>query len=354
MKPMYVLGVMSGTSLDGLDLALVHLFEERGRIRYEMVESIAYTYPSSVIRRLDEALSMDKTSFSRLERDYSLVLAQFIADCIAGLPIVPDIISSHGHTIYHQPEEGITVQIGDGQIIADHCGIPVVSDFRTPDVRLGGQGAPLVPIGDKMLFGAYTYCLNLGGIANISYEKNGVRLAYDICPCNLVLNHFSQRKDKPYDSEGTMAASGRILPQWMNKWTQLAYYQLPGPKSLGREWVEEHFFQNTYSDSSEDLLRTAVEHIAMEIGRSLLEEDSTVLITGGGAFNSFLISRIQAHTHASLILPERQLIEFKEALIFALLGYLRWNNRTNVLASVTGARHDHIAGTISYPKNRMK
>ncbi len=342
-----VLGLMSGTSLDGLDLALVRFYRERKRIRYEIVHCEAYHYSREMVERLDKLIHLDKSTIRAFERDYTEVLIYAIRDFLQQKNIRPDIIASHGHTVFHQPEAGITLQIGDGKRMAQELHIPVVYDFRTQDVALGGQGAPLVPIGDELLFGTYDYCLNLGGIANISYSKASVRKAYDVSPCNLVLNFLSKKQGLAYDKGGTLAASGYLIPELLKRWDDLDYYRMPAPKSLGREWVEMHFYNPDYiAYRNEDVLRTAVEHIARMIGASL-KGKGRVLVTGGGAWNHFLIRRIQANTQTQIILPEDTLIAYKEALIFALLGYLRWHQLPNVLSSVTGASHNHCSGRIA-------
>ena len=346
-----VLGLMSGTSLDGLDLALVRFSPaDSGGIRYEMVDKGHFEYPASISRQLDEAMTYDKARLRTLENAYSEILVRAIRRFLIDEGEHPDIIASHGHTVFHQPDEGITLQIGDGNYISRELGIPVVYDFRTQDVLLGGQGAPLVPIGDALLFSAYDYCLNLGGISNISYQINDQRIAYDISPCNLLLNHFAQKAGVPFDKGGEMAASGQVIAPLLERWNALDFYRQAPPKSLGREWVEQHFYDGDYKGYPiADLLRTGVEHISLQIGRAMEGSNTNVLITGGGAYNDFLVERIRKHTEAEVILPAAELIEYKEALIFALLGYLRWHGIDNVLASVTGAKHNHCAGRIARP-----
>ncbi len=348
-----VLGLMSGTSLDGLDMALVRFSPaDSGGVRYEMVDKGHFEYPASISRQLDEAMTYDKARLNTLENAYSELMVHAIRQFLIDKGEHPDIIASHGHTVFHQPDEGITLQIGDGIYISRELGIPVVYDFRTQDVLLGGQGAPLVPIGDALLFSAYDYCLNLGGISNISYQDNDQRIAYDISPCNLLLNHFAQKLGLPYDKGGEIASRGHIIPPLLEQWNALDFYRQAPPKSLGREWVEQHFYGREYKDYPiEDLLRTGVEHISLQIGLAMDGGKKSVLITGGGAYNDFLIDRIRQHTNVRVVLPDNDLIEYKEALIFALLGYLRWHEIDNVLASVTGARHNHCAGRIALPNN---
>jgi anhydro-N-acetylmuramic acid kinase len=259
----------------------------------------------------------------------------------------PDIIASHGQTVFHRPEAGMTFQLGSGAHIAAVTGIDTVCDFRIQDVALGGQGAPLVPVGDKILFGAYDYCLNIGGFANISYDnEKGERVAFDVVPANIVLNHYAAKKGLKYDEDGKLAATGKIVAELLDALNANPYFERPLPKSLGWETVEKEIIPliDGFNASVEDVLRTYVEHIAIQIGRTA--KRGKMLVTGGGALNGFLMERIRRHTQAGVIIPDKETVMFKEALVFALLGYLRIKNRINVLKSVTGARKDHVAGIV--------
>jgi len=269
----------------------------------------------------------------------------------------PDLVSSHGHTLLHEPEKGITFQAGSGRIMASKTGLTVVNDFRKADVAQGGQGAPLVPSGERLLFGDYGGCLNLGGIANISYDApDGRRIAYDICPVNMALNWLARKAGKQFDKGGAMASHGTVNASLLESLNRLYYYRLPPPKSLGREWFLEHFqplLESSPHDLS-DLAATVVEHICIQIsGRIALSRVSSILVTGGGALNQFLMERLQDHTMVPIEIPGRQIIEFKEALIFALLGVLRIRNEVNCLASVTGGKKDLSAGEIHQPTKQL-
>jgi anhydro-N-acetylmuramic acid kinase len=259
-----------------------------------------------------------------------------------------DFVASHGHTIHHQPDKGVTVQIGDGGIMAKVLNIPVVNDFRTADVKLGGQGAPLVPIGDNLLFGEYEACLNLGGFANISFIKDGKRQAFDIGPANIVLNHISKMLGFHYDTNGDLAKTGSVLPDLLKSLNEIPYYSYPLPKSLGVEWVEEYVYSKFKAEFSEiDLLRTLVEHVTDQIGKVISKGGfDSVLITGGGAYNTFLIESLRLKVKSKIVIPIDEIVDYKEALIFAFLGVLRWEKRVNVLSSVTGAKQDHCSGQI--------
>jgi anhydro-N-acetylmuramic acid kinase len=259
-----------------------------------------------------------------------------------------DAVCSHGHTILHQPENKLTLQIGNLVALAQLINQNVVCDFRVQDVLLGGQGAPLVPIGDQLLFSDYTYCVNLGGFSNISTALNNERVAYDICPVNIVLNHYIQKTGVSYDDKGILASSGEVNQLLLEKLNDLKFYKESAPKSLGLEWVKSMIFPliDACQLSVKDVLRTFVEHIAIQIGSVLTKNKSTVLVTGGGVYNLFLMERIREYSNAEIIISSPELIEYKEALIFGFLGVLKLRNEINVLASVTGAEKNHSSGEI--------
>lgn len=348
---MHIIGLMSGTSLDGLDVALVDIAEINKNIQYQLI--VAETIPYS--KEWKERLSTLDTASAYEYALANVQLGHYFGKCVNSFiskhNFKADIIASHGHTVFHQPDLLLTTQIADGDAIAAETHLPVVSNFRTLDVALGGQGAPLVPIGDRLLFGQYDACLNLGGIANISFEKSGERIAYDICPCNMALNLLAQKINLEYDKDGMNAKKGSINDVLFNQLNSLDYYKQNGPKSLGKEWFLE-YFQPLIDGSlpTEDYLRTCVEHIATQIAIVIKENNiKSILITGGGALNKFLIGRLEqmVQSYCKIVIPDSQLISYKEAIVFALLGYLRVTSQTNTLASVTGARVDSIGGTIS-------
>ena len=340
-----VLGVMSGTSLDGLDLCLAE-FDRKNAASFSIVECETIPYSESTVRLLQNAYSASGEELSRI----SIVYGEFLADRISGFldktNSKVDLIASHGHTVYHDPAYRKTVQIGNGPEIFLRTGIPVVCDFRVQDVLLGGQGAPLVPLGDDMLFGQYAACLNLGGFANISFRHGRERMAFDICPVNIVLNELSQKLGRPFDEDGILARTGNIDQTLLNQLNSLEFYQAKPPKSLGREWVEAHVQHLLLQVGQEDALATFVEHIATQIAKSTSHLSGDMLITGGGAFNQYLLERIQELGSLKVSIPDTDLINFKEALIFALLGLQRWTGQHNCLASVTGACENHSSGRI--------
>ncbi|MDA3823008.1 MAG: anhydro-N-acetylmuramic acid kinase [Bacteroidales bacterium] len=354
MNEYLVLGLMSGTSLDGVDLALCRFKYSKSEISYKLLSSGTIPYPYYLKEQLEDALYISTQDLHDLDQKLGSFYASRILDFLKIYGGKPNLIASHGHTILHQPDKGITLQIGDGDVIAQKTGIKVVSDFRLQDVSKGGQGAPLVPIGDKDLFGKYAFCLNLGGIANVSFDLNGTRLACDISPCNMALNTISSWIDIAYDNEGLLASKGKIHQDLLGRLNALKYYEYEAPKSLGKEWFIRKFLPEIRKTelTIEDALRTVNEHIADQVARFINQfarEGSSILVTGGGTYNTFLIELIKNKSKVKLFIPENNLIDFKEAIVFAYLGLLRVRNEINVLASVTGASSDTSAGIINNP-----
>jgi len=349
MNTYKVTGIMSGTSLDGVDLAYCSFWIKEGKWNFTIEKAETIPYPPLWKDRLSNLETQSALDFTRTDSEYGHYLGRITKKFHANFNLMPDFVASHGHTIFHQPGSKFTSQIGKGSAIAAETGIPVICDFRSTDVALGGQGAPLVPIGDHYLFEKYSFCLNLGGFANISYAKSGGRIAFDICPANIVLNHLTASLHLDYDENGDLAKAGNLDQTLLEELNKLQYYHRQPPKSLGKEWVIENVFPilERYKIPSEDKLRTYVEHISYQVAKAISQTDSfTMLITGGGAFNTFLIERIHEKTGIVLVLPDPLIINFKEALIFAFLGVLRWRNEINCLKSYTGASHDNIGGAI--------
>ncbi|MEN8118556.1 MAG: anhydro-N-acetylmuramic acid kinase, partial [Bacteroidota bacterium] len=332
------IGVMSGTSLDGLDIAAVEFYFRSNKWNFKLLNAETVSYSQKWEKKLKESPTLSGEKLTELHSEYGKLTGEQVNKFIAKTGFQPELIASHGHTVFHQPEKGYTLQIGNGAEIAAKTETLTVSDFRTLDVALGGQGAPLVPVGDKFLFPEYEYCLNLGGFANISYEKDGIRLAFDNCPVNFILNHFAEKQGLPFDRDGNLGRLGKVNIKLLDKLNQIPFYSSDSPKSLGREWVENEFFPvlNKLKISDADKLRTVYEHIAVQITKAVSGKGK-MLITGGGAFNSFLIERIKSLTSTEIVIPSKEIIDFKEAIIFAFLGVLRVQGINNCLASVTGA-----------------
>ncbi|MDX1279396.1 anhydro-N-acetylmuramic acid kinase [Oceanihabitans sediminis] len=351
-KEYHVIGVMSGTSLDGIDLAYIK-FSMENAYGFKIIHCETVSYFEEWQLKLKNLITFSSEELQEIDKQYTRLLASVINAFIQKNNITEIVaICSHGHTALHQPEKGLTYQIGNLPELALITKKQIVCDFRVQDVALGGQGAPLVPIGDKLLFGKYDFCVNLGGFANISSEVNNLRLAYDICPVNIVLNHYTERLGFSYDDKGMIASSGEVHQALLKDLNNLEFYNLQAPKSLGLEWVKKVIFPiiDAYNMEVRDVLRTFVEHIAIQITYQInKKENASVLVTGGGAFNLYLIKRIKDLTGNEIIIPSEEIINYKEALIFGLLGVLKLREEANCLSSVTGAKHDHSSGKIYIP-----
>lgn len=352
MKPLSgnkikVIGVMSGTSLDGIDFAAVEFAFFNDKWNFNLITAKTVSYSENWLKKLITAPTLSGEKLMELHSEYGNFIGTKINEFNKETNFEPDLIASHGHTIFHQPNKHFTFQVGNGAEIAAVTKITTVADFRTTDVALGGQGAPLVPIGDKLLFPEYDYCLNLGGFANVSFEKEDQRIAFDICPTNFILNFFAEKQKFAFDKNGELGKQGKINTELLNGLNNIPFYKQNPPKSLGREWVENEFFPvlNSSEISDSDKLRTVYEHIAQQIGNTTAKKGK-MLVTGGGAFNSFLIERIKQHSTLEVVIPKSEIVDFKEALIFAFLGVLRIQNKTNCYSSVTGAKKDSTCGII--------
>lgn len=345
---------MSGTSLDGLDMAYVEFTPVPDGWQFTIPHARIHPYDEQWQQRLQHAVHNSAQELVELDVDLGNWFARAVSDFIRENQLTPDFVASHGHTIFHQPEKTITWQAGSGFHLFSQLNIPVVTHFRNLDVALGGQGAPLVPLGDRFLFSAYDFCLNLGGIANISAEKEGERIAYDLCPANMVLNYLARQEGQPFDRGGNIASQGTCDYSLLTTLNQLNYYRLPVPKSLGYEWVESEFIPwLKQSDlSNADLMATCIQHIAEQVQQSMVFfgklGKTNLLITGGGAYNPALVNAIrdQCKNLADVVIPDKTIIEYKEALIFAFLGLRKLRNEVNCLASVTGASANSSGGVV--------
>lgn len=345
-----VIGVMSGTSLDGVDLAHIQFNVTNQKWTFEIIESETIGYSQNWINHLKSAVDYSETALKNLNQEYTKLLGTIISEFIKKHKIENlDAVCSHGHTILHQPEKGITLQIGNLPEIYSLINNTVVCDFRVQDVKLGGQGAPLVPIGDRILFPDYDYCMNLGGFSNVSFEQNEKRIAFDISPVNTVLNYYANELGLDYDDRGTISRTGKTNQALLDRLNALDFYQQKHPKSLGFEFVKETILPiiESFEISIKDKLRTFTEHVALQTALALPNKKGRILTTGGGAYNDFLVERIKFHLpEMKVIIPLPKILEFKEALIFALLGILKLRGETNVLSSVTGAKKNHSSGIV--------
>lgn len=345
-----ILGLMSGTSLDGLDLALCHFYTANSQWKYDILKAATAPYNDKLRQELSAAPQLSGLELAKLDREFAKAMAEEVKKFLKDSPHQPQYIASHGQTIFHQPEIGLTLQIGSGAVLAAETGIPVICDFRTTDVALGGQGAPIVPIGDELLYNQYDSCLNLGGFCNISFKKSGKRVAFDIAPCNLLLNFLARREGSPFDPNGKMAREGAIIHPLLEKLNEIPFYQKEGAKSLGKEWLDREILPlfDVNNVKIKDLLRTATEHISTQIAKILINNHiPTLLATGGGAKNSFLVERLQALAPKTRVtIPDENTINFKEAIIFAFLGLLRIQGKANCLHDVTGSLKDNCGGAV--------
>ena len=343
------LGLMSGTSLDGLDIALCTFTKKKDTWHYIIEDTRTFSYSKTWKAKLQTAHALSAQEFWKLHIDFGKFSAQTVHRFLKSKKQHIDLIASHGHTVFHQPQNGFTCQIGDGAALAALTRIPTICDFRSTDLALGGQGAPLVPIGDELLFTEYDACLNVGGIANISFKEKKERIAFDVCPANLVFNFYAAQAEMPYDKAGKLAQSGRVNQTLLKELNALSFYKKMASKSLGREWIDEYILALLEKQSIflNDKLATAVEHSALQIARVLNHfKLKNLLITGGGAYNTYFIERIKQHTNCQLIIPDDKTIQFKEALVFAFLGVLRLLNETNCLKTVTGASSNSCSGAL--------
>ncbi|MBT4344565.1 MAG: anhydro-N-acetylmuramic acid kinase [Flavobacteriales bacterium] len=340
-----VLGLMSGTSLDGVDLAICS-FTKNKNWHYKIEKSTTIKYSKYWLETLSNLHKKPEKIINEIDLKYGDFLSKICNKFLKNEKI--DYISSHGHTIFHQPENNFTLQIGNGNVISKNTKKITINNFRNLDVSLKGQGAPLVPVGDMLLFRKYKYCVNLGGFANVSIKKNNKIIAFDICPVNILLNYFSNLKGRAYDLNGCMAQTGNLAPDLLKKLNSLQFYSKRHPKSLSREWVEKNIIPLIKNNIKiEDVLHTLCEHIGIQIGKLLTDKEA--LFSGGGVFNTYLLSRIKFYSKSKIIIPDKLSIEFKEALIFAFLGVLRARGEVNCLQSVTGAIKDNCGGEVNNP-----
>ncbi|MDC0637186.1 anhydro-N-acetylmuramic acid kinase [Flavobacteriaceae bacterium] len=353
MKKAYyrIVGVMSGTSLDGIDLAHCEFFVQDGRWTFEIAQAETIPYEHQWQRDLARAHRQPSNAVDLLDIAYTKLLGETVQDFLLRHEILQlDAVCSHGHTVFHQPQKGLTRQIGNRSELAKIIGFPVVCDFRVQDVAMGGQGAPLVPIGDRFLFSNYAACLNIGGFANASIHHEIKTEAFDIAPANIILNHWANALGGAYDDRGYWASQGCVKQDLLQTLNDLPFYARSGPKSLGREWSEQ-FIYPLFTDfpyDPQDWLATYCAHLADQICRSL-EGQRDVLVTGGGAFNKHLMTCLDRQQPNTYVTPEHKTIAYKEALIFGLLGVLRLREENNCLAYVTGAREDHCSGRLFMP-----
>lgn len=334
--------------MDGTDLAYCH-FQKQNGWKYSIIHAETVVYPSALKEKLTNPGKLSGEDLIRLDHELGRHFGSLCRRFIQENRLEPDFISSHGHTLFHRPDESYSLQIGNGFEISAATGLPVVYDFRSADVALGGQGAPLVPVGDKFLFGEYDACLNLGGFSNITLLGGDHLRAWDICPVNTLLNDLAGQLELDYDTGGELGRSGRVVEELVNSLNDIDYYSLSPPKSLGREYLDGSFYpvMEKFSTEVRDRMASCYEHIGFQIGKTLEENQvGKVLVTGGGAKNAFLMEKIAKNTRAEITKGDAVLIDYKEALIFGFLGLLRILEETNGFSSVTGATSNSCGGAL--------
>ena len=345
----HIIGLMSGTSLDGLDICYAR-YSYTTKWSFEIINATTVSYNQAWVNILKNLIYKSRSEIDIVDIEYTKLLSNLILDFIDLHQITSlDAISNHGHTVIHKPNEGLTFQIGNLKLLSELTNHTCVCDFRQQDVLFGGQGAPLVPVGDDLLFPEFKFCINLGGFCNISFTKSNDLLAFDICPLNIGLNYYSKKLGFDFDESGSLSSSGEIIQPLLKRLNSLYYYNLTGPKSLGLEWVLKNIFIDTskYDYNPQDILRTLVEHSAIQISDILNKYgNGTVLLSGGGVKNSFFIDRLYFHSSSEFIIPETLIVDFKEALIFGFLGVLKLRNEINCVMSVTGASRNHSSGKV--------
>ncbi len=345
---MRVVGAMSGSSLDGLDLAQVKFeFTPEKEVIWDLQNFETVPLPDPIRNMLLDPESLGSEEITDLDLEFGRFVGNEIKQWIGKAEV--DLISSHGHTVFHQPDKQLTLQIGSGRLIHQLTGIPTVCDFRKGDVLLGGQGAPLVPVGERDLFKGYDAYINLGGIVNVSiFDKGELRSAFDIAPFNQVANHFAEKLGSTMDENGSMAERGEIIETQLENWNRLSFYAQKPPRSLGREWVISNFLDKNTEFQVEDLLATFYEHVKLQVEAVLAggNGNKKVMLSGGGAKNSYFVKRLETIPGLKLHIPDPEIVDFKEAIVFAYLGLLRVRGEKNIFAAATGASRDSIGGDL--------
>lgn len=365
-KELHIIGLMSGSSLDGLDMAYCKYNYENVDGQIHLVEwSIKQAETAIIPLELKYQLSnANKFDLKKLQI-LDVLFGQFIGNELKAFMhkhqlTSIDFIASHGHTIFHRPEEGFSLQIGNGETIAAITKLPVINHFRNKDIAQGGQGAPVAPIADRFLFNGYDFYLNLGGIANISYHKNDTWYAYDISGANQILNALAHQLHSSFDDKGKEARSGQKIDALFHQLNKHSYIEKTPPKSLDNQFVFQEFTQCVleHEGNTFDKLNTVCHHIAYQISKAIanaeLEKpERSMFCTGGGVFNVFLMELIEDYCNqnmqVAIDIPKAEIINYKEAALMALMGLLHQENIPNVMASVTGAKQDTINGELHQP-----
>lgn len=352
-----VIGLMSGSSHDGLDIAFAEITDVRNDWTFEIKHAACIPFEKEMEHQLRHAATLPVPEFLKLHTAFGRWIGTQVVDFIHSNALYHKVhfVASHGHTVFHDPESKTSVQIGDGASISGITGLPTITDLRNADIALAGQGAPIVPIADHKFFSEYKYCLNLGGISNVTIN-GAAPLAFDIAPANQVLDYFAQKAGKAFDENGALAAQGRVEETVLTALNALPYYKAEGPKSLANDYSKQliDIIEALNTLSTADILATLVAHIVFQITQAVEkypaeEGHAKMLVTGGGAMNQFLVAQLSAALQTKaieVVVPEDNIVKYKEALAMAFIGVLRWREEENVLSSVTGAAKNTIGGAL--------
>jgi len=351
-----VIGLMSGSSHDGLDIAFVEITDIRNEWTFEIKQATCIPFEKEMEQQLRLAASLPVPDFLKLHTAFGRWMGQQVVEFIASNELYHKVhfVASHGHTVFHDPESKTSIQIGDGASISGTTGLPTITDLRNADIALAGQGAPIVPIADHKFFHDYKYCLNIGGICNVTIN-DAAPVAFDIAPANQVLDYFAQKAGQAFDANGSLAAQGKTDDTLLAALNALTYYQSEGPKSLANDYSKQliNIIENSPIANTSDILATLVAHIVFQISKAIerypAEVPAKMLVTGGGAFNTFLVAELSAALQQKaieVVIPEDNIVKYKEALAMAFIGVLRWREEENVLSSVTGAAKNTIGGAL--------
>ena len=386
-KPLLVLGLMSGTSADGIDVALARISGAPPSLNAKLLGHTSFNFPSALrkeILRIAEQQPISAGELSQLNFRLGHIYADAVLGACKRFKVAPkriDLIGNHGQTIFHQGQPAnyfgkpiaSTFQIGEGSVVAARTGITTVSDFRPADMALGGQGAPLVPYVDYLLYrhaNLGRVSLNLGGIANITVipasAKPSQVFAFDTGPANMLIDalvqHFTHSRQR-FDKDARLAQSGRSIPAFLNELMKDPYLKLAPPKSTGREYYGRVYVQmllalgRKHHAKPNDLIRAATIFSALSIvdalNRFVLRKHriQQLIVSGGGAQNPLILAQLSAALPGVAVLPSSHFgirEDAKEAFAFALLAYETFHQRPANLPSATGARGPAILGKISY------
>lgn len=349
-----IIGCMSGSSLDGLDMTLCQFQLHDGKADWSITAAETQSFPEDLRQALKTAPQLDGFTLQKLHADFGVFIGQSLRRWMERHHLKADYIASHGHTVFHDPAKHFTLQIGSGAHIAFHAGVDTITDFRSADIAAGGQGAPFAPVADKDLFPGYDGYINLGGIANISIvTPEGLRKGWDVGPCNQALNHLAEKAGRSFDPNGSMAASGKIIPSLLQTLVQSFPFEDGQPKGLSNAEVAQQWLKKLVAEEGDvkDALATTTEAIAImmtdHVKRSITGS-CRILVTGGGAHNTHLMERLAHHGGLEIewVVPSRDIVDFKECLLMAWLGYLRVHHQPFGLPPFTGASTDTIGGAI--------